>query len=516
MLIGGLDIGTTGCKLTVFDENGVHLGREYCDYPVKRVTGAHEVDGNSILDGVMTVIRKAAADYPEIAGIGVTSFGETFVATDENGTPLYPAMLYTDPRGREQLDRLCTKISPEKSAEISGVKPHEMYSLPKLMWLKENEPEIFERTKYVFLMEDLVVFRLTGQRKIDYSLATRTMGFDIRNLCWSKEIFDAAEIDPEMFSEPVPTGTSAGTITSEVAQDTGLSPDTQIVCVSHDQIAAAVGAGVFDSDTAVDGAGTVECITPVYDEIPDIEVMTRGNYAVVPYVIPGKYVCYAFSYTGGALMQWCTDTLAKRENEMARLEGISVNEFLEREYHVEHGEGSLDGQDSHNSGAAGTDEPSGLLVLPHFAGAATPYMDTGSRGVIVGLTTATTVADIYRGCMEGVVYEMVLNMEYLRDSGIHFGRLNATGGGARSEVWMQMKADMLDMEVTGLSTVDAGTVGSAMLTGIAIGCFDNLSEAASKMIHEIRTYYPDKEMHEKYMDIYKRYRELYSAVRGLM
>lgn len=499
MYIGGLDIGTTGCKLTVFDGEGRQLGKAYRDYPVMRGSSLHEVDAEAILEGVFAVLTKIAKDYPDLKGIGVTSFGETFVAADERGTPLYPAMLYTDPRGKEQCAHLCEKMDAGIMAEISGIKPHEMYSLPKLMWLKEKEPEIFAKIQHVFLVEDFVVYHLTGQTKIDYSLATRTMGFDIRKLTWSPEIFAAAGIDMALMSEPVPTGTVAGNVTSAVSQRTGLSEQTKIVCVSHDQIAAAVGAGVFDSSVAVDGAGTVECVTPVYDGIPDMRVMTRGNYAVVPYVIPGKYVCYAFSYTGGALMQWCVDTIAKIEKEEAKKLGISVNELLEREYAKAQG-----------------DEPSGLLVLPHFAGAATPYMDTGSKGAVLGLSTASTAASIYRGCMEGVVYEMVLNMEWLKDSGIHFRKLHATGGGAHSEVWMQMKADMLNLEITSLETVDAGTVGSAMLTGIAVGFFRDLDDAAAKMVRRIRTYHPRKEQHEKYMEVYRRYQKLYTAVRPLV
>ncbi|MDO5392215.1 MAG: FGGY-family carbohydrate kinase [Eubacteriales bacterium] len=494
MYIGGLDIGTTGCKLTVFDENGKQLHKSYCDYPVKRMSGAHETDAESILDGVWKVLTDTTKKYADIAGIGITSFGETFVMTDEAGKPLHPAMLYTDPRGKEQCRMLCEKMKEERIAQISGVKPHEMYSLPKLMWLKEKEPELYKKAKHVFLMEDFVVFHLTGQAKIDYSLATRTMGFDIRRLEWSREIFEAAGIDVNLMSETVPTGTAAGTVSRAAAEKTGLSTKTKIVCISHDQIAAAVGAGVFDSETAVDGAGTVECITPVYDEIPDINVMTKGNYAVVPYVIPGKYVCYAFSYTGGALMQWCTDTIAKKEKEEAGKLGISVNELLEKQ----------------------SVSPTGLLVLPHFAGAATPYMDTGSKGAILGLTTAVSAADIYRGCMEGVVYEMVLNMQWLKPSGIRFRKLHATGGGAHSKEWMQMKADMLNMEITSLETVDAGTVGSAMLTGIAVDCFKNLQDAAEIMVHKVCTYKPNKEMHEKYMKIYQRYELMYDAVRKLM
>jgi xylulokinase len=494
MLIGGLDIGTTGCKLTVFDEKGIQLHKAYCDYPVKRAVGLHEIEAEAVFDGVRKIICETAGLYPDIAGIGVTSFGETFVLTDENGLPLYHSMLYTDPHGKEQCSRLCEKIGAEKISMISGLNPHEMFSIPKIMWVKENHPDLFARVKHIFLMEDFIVFRLTGMARIDYSLATRTMGFDIRKLGWSREIFDAAGIDPELMSEAVPTGTVAGRVTETVAQEMGLSPGTQIICVSHDQIAAAIGAGAFDSDTAVDGAGTVECLTPIYDTVPDMKTMAKGNYSVVPYVIPGKYVCYAFSYTGGALIQWCVETLAGKEMEEAKKKGISVNQFLERQ----------------------SESPTGLLVLPHFAGAATPYMDSGSKGAILGLTVSSTVSDIYRGCMEGVVYEMMLNLEFLKDTGICFRRIRATGGGASSETWLQMKADVLDFPVTSLNTVNAGTVGSAMLTGVAVGCFADLKEAASVMVHEIRTFEPDKEMHRRYMEVYARYRDLYRSIRKLV
>ena len=208
--------------------------------------------------------------------------------------------------------------------------------------------------------------------------------------------------------------------------------------------------------------------------------------SVVPYVVPGKYVAYAFSYTGGALIQWAMETFGKNE----------TNESMEKAY--------------------GKDEPSGLLVLPHFAGAATPYMDTGSKGAVLGLTTATTAAELYRACMEGVVYEMRLNYDALRGSGVHFEKLNATGGGARSKLWMQMKADVLNLPITALKTVDAGTVGSAMLTGIAVGLFANLADAAAHMVQKRETYYPRAGMHEKYMKIYERYKKLYDSVRPLV
>ncbi|MBQ6383533.1 MAG: carbohydrate kinase [Clostridia bacterium] len=486
MKIAGLDIGTTGCKLTVFDENGDQLGKAYRDYPVRRAVSGHETDISAMMESVFAVIGEMAARYPDIAGIGVTSFGETFVMTDGAGEPLHNAMLYTDPRGAEECAELIRKLGADHIAEVTGLAPHEMYSIAKMMWIKRRQPEVFAAAKRIHLIEDFVVWHLTHKAQIDYSLATRTMAFDIRTLTWSREIFDAAGIDVSLMSEPVPTGTRAGNITPEAARKTGLSKGCVIVSVSHDQVAAAVGAGAFDGSVAVDGAGTVECLTPIYDSLPDIDVMKKGFFSVVPYVIPGKYVAYAFSYTGGALIQWAMETFGKGE----------TNASMEQAY--------------------GRDEPTGLLVLPHFAGAATPYMDTGSKGAILGLTTATTAAEIYRACMEGVACEMRLNYEALSKSGIHFTRLNATGGGAKSRVWMQMKADILNLPITALKTADAGTVGSAMLTGIAVGLFRDLDDAAARMVQEMETYAPRAEMHEKYMKIYERYRAVYSAVRPLM
>lgn len=494
MKIAGLDIGTTGCKVTVFDESGIKLGSAYQDYPVNRSNNGHTIDAGSILEGVVALLSEIAQDHPDITGLGVTSFGETFVLTDEKGVPLHPAMLYTDPRGAAECSRLSNALGVSKIAKITGVNPHEMYSLPKLVWMKENHPELFARARHVFLMEDFVVFALTGVAQIDYSLACRTMAFDINTLAWSDTMLDAAGIDKAIFSKPVPTGTVAGCILPQVAQQTGLSPKMQVVSVSHDQIAAAVGAGAFESKVAVDGAGTVECLTPIFDDLPDIDVMTQGNYAVVPYVIPGKYVCYAFSYTGGALMQWCIDTIAKEEKNTAARKGISPNSLLEND----------------------SQSPTGLLVLPHFAGAATPYMDTGSKGAILGLTTVTTAADIYRGCMEGVVYEMKFNLEYLGENAAKIEMLCATGGGAHSAEWMQIKADVLNLPMVALSTVDAGTVGSAMLTGVAVGGFKDLGEATDRMIKKKAVYHPRPEMTEKYQPLYERYKKLYKAVRPLV
>jgi len=234
-----------------------------------------------VMDGVYAVLREMTAKYSDIAGIGVTSFGETFVMTDENGKPLHTAMLYTDPRGEEECQELTDKLGGRHIADITGLRPHQMYSIAKIMWMKNNRPDVYEKTARIMLMGDYVVYHLTGKAQIDYSLASRTMAFDIRTLSWSREILDTAGVDVRLMSSVVPTGTTAGCVTEAAAEKTGLSGTAQVISVSHDQVAAAVGAGAFDGSVAVDGAGTVECLTPVYDTIPQIDVMYEGYFSVV-------------------------------------------------------------------------------------------------------------------------------------------------------------------------------------------------------------------------------------------
>ena len=452
MKIAGLDIGTTGCKLTVFDHTGRQLARYYCGYPASRKAGAHEIDANGILEGVFSVLRAAAEEHREIAGIGVTSFGETCILTDQAGVPLRPAMLYTDPRGAEECARLTRQLGEERLIEISGTRPHEMYSLPKIMWIKAHEPEVYARTRHIFLVEDFVVFHLTGQRVIDHSLAARTMGFDIRKLQWSREISGYAD----RLHQPRPGGGGGG---------------GRRIFLRHGRRRRG-HRGVHH---------------------PHLRRPARSGGPG-----PGK-LC------GGALCPPREVRLLRLFLHRRRADSVV------RRHLGQKGAGGSGGAGNLCQPAAG--EP---VQEPHFAGAATPYMDTGSKGAILGLTTETTAADLYRGCMEGVVYEMLLNTERLAAAGVHFQKLSATGGGARSREWMQMKADVLNRELTALETADAGTVGSAMLTGVAVGCFSDLAGARSRMVREIGVFRPRADLHAAYQEIYRRYRQVYEAVRPLV
>ena len=495
MSLAGIDIGTTGCKITVYDKEGNYLFRSYQQYKVSRYMGEHEIQVEAIWEAAKKIIKDATRIHKDIMAIGITSFGETCVLLDKSDVPIRPAILYTDSRGTEECEELVTKIGKQNIERITGLTPQRMYSIAKVMWIKKHAYEDYKRTSRILMMEDYIIYMLTGKAIIDYSLATRSMAFDITKLQWSNEIFDVAKIDSSLFSKPVMCGTDAGNIRKDLLKELGLSEETIVTPAGHDQVAAAIGSGVFDKNSAVDGAGTVECIVPIYDEIPDGSSMYEGNYAIIPYVIPGKYVTYAFTFTGGALVDWFVQNFAKNEAKTQGPNQKTVYEVLE--------EGMKE-------------EPTGILVLPHFAGAATPYMDQYSKGAIVGLTVEHTTSDLYKAMMEGVCYEMLLNLQLLKKANIAPRKLFATGGGASSKVWMQMKADILNLPITALENSDAGATGCAMMAGIASGIYTDLKDAASTFIKDKETYYPRIDMHKMYLQHYERYEKLYEAVRPLV
>lgn len=485
MLLGGLDIGTTGCKLTVYDDQGRWITNAYREYEISRSCGRHEIDAGLIWDSVCQVIKETAQKAPELAAIGVTSFGETFVMLDEKDQILAPSMIYTDPRGEEEIARLKEIIPESRLIQITGAKPHHTYSLGKMMWMKEHQRELYQRTKRILLMADFIVYRLSGTAVIDDSLAARTAAFDIRRRCFSEEILQAAGIDPSLLSTPVPSGNLAGNMKENLQKAFGFSGSVKIIIAGQDQISAAVGAGVLEPGDTVDGTGTVECITPVFQEIPQDPAFYQHNYSVIPFVFPDTYVCYAYSYTGGAAIKWFRDTFR---------EGTGY-EVLNR---------SLPGQ------------PTGILVLPHFAGAATPYMDNGSKAAILGITLETGLGDLYQAIMEGVTYEMRLNTELLSRFGIRPKCFRATGGGAKSEEWLQIKADILKTPITALDAMEAGACGSCMMSGVTLGLYSDYHQAKQFFVREKKTFLPNPSRQQTYEEIYQRYRQLYQTVRPLI
>lgn len=494
MAIAGIDVGTTGCKCTVYNAAGVQLKEAYIEYPHTDSEG-RELDPAMVWEKVKKVLHDATRDVEPLEAIGVTSFGETFVMLDEQDRPVTNTVLYTDQRGQEQCDLLISRLGKERIMEIAAVNPSPNFSISKIMWMMKYKPDAYKRTKSILLYSDYIIYMLTGIKSIDYSLAARTMAFDLKKLAWSGEIFQAAEVDSSKLGNPVPTGSLVGKIRKSLADELGLPENVQVSVGCHDQVAAAVGTGTFSTDSAVNGAGTVECITPLFCKVEDRKVMMEGNYCMVPYVIPGVYVSYAYSNTGGALLKWYRDKIAYMEAAAVSAKGESAYEAFNKK---------LD------------DGISDLMVLPYFAGSATPYMDMTATGAILGITLETTSLDIYKALMEAVAYEDLLNVENINRAGIHFENLCSCGGGARSSYWTQIKADVLNMPIQSLGSVQAGTAGSVMMAGVACGIYGSLKEASGIFVKPGRWYEPNTAKHDLYMEKYEKYKKLYRNVKEVM
>ena len=470
LYLAGLDVGSSGCKITVCDDRGHFVESHYQPYDSHHTETEHTIDAHDINAAVETVIT-ATKCKPD--ALGVSSFGESFVLLDENDNILNCPMLYNDPRGSEE----CKMYDREMVKNSACCAPAALYTLPKLRWYCRNRPDVIKKTRKIFMIGDYIVWLLCGSRVINYSSATRTMGFDVRNLCWRRELFDETGIDVNLLSCPVPDGTVAG-----VSYKFGLN-GAKIISAMHDQNAAALGAGALRDGDAVDGSGSVECITPVISRLPDDMSACDSGIAFLPYEL-GMYVGCAFSYTGGTALKWFRDNLGGGESYSA-----------------------LD--------AAVGDEPGNILIMPHFAGAATPYMDPDSRALFWGVTLGTTKYELYRAVMEGVAYEMRVNLELLAGCGIKPSRLLATGGGAKSRVWSQIKADITGLPLTIVDVPEVGAAGVILLMAKQLGLYSSLAEAASVFTREGETLTPDPKRHSRYNELFDKYRKMYALSREL-
>ena len=435
MALGGLDIGTSGCKCTVMTAAGRTLASRYQAYAVSRTAGAHEVEAAVIWEAVKTVVRGACAASGEpVEALCVTSFGESCVLLDGEGRELAPILLYTDPRGGEQCARLSARMGEEAIYRLSGHRPNPMYFLPKLMWYRDNRPELYDSVRLVLPVNAYVAYRLCGEAATDTTQAARTMMLDIRARDWSGELLTAAGVSRDILPPVTQAGTAVGKALPAVAEELGLPQGAKIVIGCHDQVAAAIGAGALRPGMAVNGSGTVECVTPVFAAIPEAAALFDGGYAVVP-APGGVYVTYAFFFT-----------------------------------------------------------------LPHFAGAATPYMDTGAKGAVCGLSLENDAADVYRSLLEGVAYETRVNLELLEAAGIRVDRL-------------RIKADILGRPIDTLENDEAGTVGSILLAGLATGGYASLDEAMSA-VGVGRRFSPAADR-GRYDGLYRKYRRVYAAMKQI-
>lgn len=481
MISLGIDIGGTGCKCVAFSDAGEQLALCYEEYAVP--TGTVNLPPEILTQSVFHVIRKCAAEIPhreEIKAITVSSFGESFVAIDENGEALDEIRMYFGNSESAAFDALVEKVGEKRFMEICRILPDASYSLAKMLYTIEIAPRPVH--KFLFIA-GYICYRLSGKAVTDVSLACRSLLYDVKNGVWSKELLAASGIREEQLPEVVQYGTSLGSVLPGIAKELGLPENTMVVIGTHDQIVNALGAGVAKIGDAVDTSGTCECITPLYASIPEDLEFQRNNFACVPYLNGLGYVTYAYNISAGSVVKWYRDALA---------------------YHLKQDSRSI--YDVLNETAPA--EPTSLMVLPFLQGmGGTPDVDPNATGLIAGLTTQTRLPDIYRAILEGITFEMRYNQEKLTENGVAFHRLLACGGGARSRVWLQIKADILGCDIIPVLTEETGAMGSAIL-GFAAVTGENPLTIAGRFLRCGEPICPNPEHQAIYSSRYALYKKL--------
>jgi len=493
----GIDVGTSGCKAVLFSNEGLLLALAYEEYDVQRShPGYAELETLRVWEKVKTVIKGVVGNSKKdpISALAVSSLGEAVVPVTQDRHVLGSSLLNFDLRGEEFVPTLSAKITNDRLYRINGNTLGNQYGLTKLLWIKTHQQVLYENTDLFLHWGGFISFMLGAEPAVDYSLANRTLLFDLDKADWSDELIRLAEIEPTKLPRPVPSGTAIGKVTGKIAEELGLPPSVVIVAGAHDQCANALGCGVIEEGQAMYGMGTYTCITPVYRQRKDPERMVAQGLNTEHHATPGLFTSFLYN-AGGALIKWYRDTFAAVEKKQAYENGRDIYADLISEI---------------------PQQPSDILVLPHFAPTGPPEFISDSSGVIIGLKLETQRGEILKGIIEGTTYYLKGCVDSLPETGIEIDNYRAAGGGSKSDTWLQVCADIMGLPITRPVITEAGALGAAILAGIGGGIFPNVHAGVETMVKLDRVFEPSSYMADKYARRYERYLEIWPLMRGFL
>jgi len=493
----GIDVGTTCVKAAIFSPDGVIKSEASEEYGIDQPRpGWAEQDGERVFTLMCEVIRRAAAQHGQaVKALSLSVQGDAVTAVDGHMRPLLPFQLGMDYRCSPQAEAYAEEFGALPLFQKTGMRPHPINTLCKIRWITENRQDVARSATRYMTYSDFLLCRLGAREPvIDLTMASRTMALPLNTSDWDGELLRAAGIGPDQLSRPVPSGTAVGELTGELANELGLPRGVLLVAGGHDQALAALGAGLSAPGLALDSHGTAEVISTVLNSPQTGSGMFQGFFPCYAHAVPGRFLTFSLNHTAGILLKWYTEGFCAADEAPAHRANESLYGYVL----------------SHSA-----DVPSSVLVLPYFAGKGTPDCDLNAKGLIAGLTLSTTRHTIARGIIEALAFDMRENLEALAGMGIPVAELRCVGGGARSPVGLQIKADVTGLPVHTLRVREAACFGAAMLAGVAVNGWSTLEEAAS-LVRLDRTYLPNPNAHEYYTKRYEAYRALYRVNRELL
>ncbi|WP_370676946.1 L-fuculokinase [Pleomorphomonas sp. PLEO] len=493
MALLGIDIGSTALKATLYALDGEKLAGASLEYG--RTKSGEGFPPDSLWRALGDVIHRLrdVAPRAEIRAAAISSHGESFVPVDRDGRAIGPFILNTAPIAVDEAAAFAAHFGKAEIFQRTGLPIHSMYTLPKIAWLRANRPEVFAAADRFLCVEDYILNRLGVGAWISTSLASRTMALDVESCAWIEEYLAFAGIAPTQLATPVGSGTPVGRAAPAAADELGLPYDVQWVTGGHDQGCCSLGAGGVAEGIAVDGTGTFECVSiPVREAVLTAAALgcnfPTERHTVAPLKLTLSYIA------GGVALKWFRDVASRHLLELATLKGVDPYELILADL---------------------PEEPTDLLMFPHLVGTGTPWLDARARGAVVGIDANTTYEDFAKSAIEGITLEMGWNLELQASIGIDIGRIHAVGGGARSERWLQMKADIFNREVVAV-TGEASCAGAAMGAGVGIGVFGSYAEAAAAFVREGKAFTPRAQQVAAYREKAARYRDVAGRLYGFV
>lgn len=490
----GLDIGTSGAKALLCDEHGTVLATAVAEYPLSTPKPLwSEQDPADWLrgarDAIQSVLKAADVNRTEVAGLGLTGQMHGAVFLDAADAVIRPALLWNDQRTAAECAEITERVGAERLIAIAGNPALTGFQAPKIVWLRNHEPDNFARLARVLLPKDYIRLKLTGVAAADASDAAGTLLLDLRTRDWSDEILRALDIPREWLPRVAEGPDVTGELLPEMAAEFGLPPGLPVIAGGGDNAAAAVGTGIVRAGVISSSIGTSGVLFAHADEIA---LDPQGRLHTFCHAVPGQYHLMAVTLAAGGSFQWFRNMLRQ-----VGLPALSYDELAGLAAQV----------------AIGAE---GLVFLPYLSGERTPHVDPLARGAFVGLTTRHTVAHMARAVMEGVVFSLRDGLEIMRGLGLPLNEVRATGGGGRSALWRQMQADIYGAEVATLAAEEGPAYGAALLAGVGAGLFKDVSTAVERCVAVGGVTAPDPVAQARYNEVYAVYGNLYASLRDSM
>lgn len=467
MSLVGIDVGSSAVKAAAYSEDGRLIGAASSSLsPIYPAPGLWETDPDDVWRATAAAMRELCAqeavqhDIPR--AIAVSASGRENFPADENGNPLGNGIMGADTRGAEFEIPPPGAPIPEPWCLSCGHLRERMDPVFRLAWWKKNHPEIIEDAHYYFGWIDWVTFKLCGRAIMDLSTVSRYAVFDLKSLDWADDRIESFGVEPHLLPEVLPWSEVIDELKPELAAEWGLQPGVMVAQGCHDLNCAAYGAGVTSVGDVCLVSGSYENLLVVTDQLPTAAMLLRG-LSVMPQPCEAGLSVIAVHPTGNAVLNWAR-----------RLTGESIEAMEQR--------------------LQGMREPSPVTAVPYLSGSMT-YWEDGrkARGGVLGLTLATTGADVVQAFMESIAYDTVNSLSLMQEEGVEAGRIRITGGGARSPWWTQLKADVTNVPIEVVEQPEPGTLGAALLAGLAIGVYDDMEAISIEFSGTGDVYIPDPE-----------------------